>query len=139
MEKPRIIVETDVEVSVDKAWELWTREEHICRWNAASEEWQTTEAKNELKEGGEFCYRMEAKDGSVAFDYKGTYDEVIPEERIVYTLEDGRKVLIIFDGDEVETGIVEQFEADETASLEQQQQGWQAILENFKRYAEENS
>lgn len=136
--KEKITVSTLVKSDVAKVWEYWTHPGHIVKWNTASEDWHTTKAENNLKVGGKFTYRMEAKDGSMAFDFGGAYDEVIPEERISYTLEDDRKVWVTFIAEDEQTEVVETFEAEHTNSVEMQRNGWQAILDNFKGYTESN-
>lgn len=135
-EKTQITVETTVKAPVEKAWEVWTSPKHITQWNAASDDWHSPKAENDLQPGGKFVYRMEAKDGSFGFDFGGVYDEVKPNERIAYTLGDGRMVEVTFTGNGDETTVVETFEAEATNSIEMQQGGWQAILNNFKNYAE---
>lgn len=134
-----ITVEAVVNAAVGKVWKLWTTPKHIIQWNNASDDWHTPSAENDLRPGGEFTSRMAAKDGSVAFDFKGTYDEVIENQLISYTLEDGRKVKITFSNNGTETKVVETFEAEEVNSLELQKEGWQAILNNFKKYVEASS
>jgi uncharacterized protein YndB with AHSA1/START domain len=134
--RPTITVQTSVNVAATKAWELWTEPRHIMQWNYASEEWHSPAAVNDLQAGGTFSYRMEAKDGSFGFDFGGTYDEVKPGERITYTLGDGRKVEVMFDGAGEATTITEVFEAEDQNTLEMQRFGWQAILDNFKKYSE---
>ena len=136
-ERTQITVATTVKVPVEKAWEIWTSPEHIKQWNAASEDWHTTKSENDLRTGGKFSSRMEAKDGSFGFDFEGVYDEVIDHKRIAYTLGDGRKVQVEFNG-ENETTIVETFDAEQINSIEMQKTGWQAIMDNFKKYAESN-
>jgi uncharacterized protein YndB with AHSA1/START domain len=131
-----IEVTAKVAVPVQKAWELWTSPEHIIRWNAASEDWHTTKAQNDLRKGGKFSSRMEAKDGSFGFDFEGTYDDVIIHQLIEYTMSDGRKVSIKFTEKEGDTYLQEVFEPENEHSSELQRQGWQAIMDNFKRYAE---
>lgn len=137
-EKTEITVETTVEAPVEKAWKLWTAPEDIIRWNNASDDWYTPRAENDLRPGGKFVYRMEAKDGSFSFDFGGAYDEVKTNELLVYTLGDGRKVKVTFTGNDAETKVAETFEAESTHPIEMQRDGWQAILDNFKRYAERN-
>ncbi len=137
-EKTQITVETTVKAPIEKVWKLWITPEHITRWNNASDDWHTPKAENDLREGGKFVYRMEAKDGSFGFDFGGEYDEVKINELIAYTLGDGRKVKIAFTGNGTETKVAETFEAESTNSIEIQQGGWQAILDNFKKYAETN-
>lgn len=131
-----ITVETSVEAPVEKVWELWTTPEHIKNWNKATEDWHTPKTENDLRPGGSFVSRMEAKDGSMGFDFGGTYDEVKTNELISYTLDDGRKVEIVFSSDGDMTKIIENFEAENTNPVEIQRGGWQAILDHFKKYAE---
>jgi len=133
-----ITVETKVNSSIDTVWEYWTKPEHIVNWNFAIPEWHCPKAENNLEVGKSFSYRMEAKDGSMGFDYKGTYTKIEPNSAIAYALEDGRKVNINFK--EIDNGvtIIETFEIEDTNTLEQQQQGWQAILDNFKTYIKNN-
>lgn len=137
-DKTTIIVETTVHAPVDKVWKLWTGPEHITKWNNASEDWHTPRAENDLRVGGKFLSRMEAKDGSFGFDFFGVYDEVKNNERIAYTLGDGRKVEITFASHDNATKVTETFEAESSNSAEMQRTGWQAILDNFKKYAEAN-
>jgi uncharacterized protein YndB with AHSA1/START domain len=137
-EKTQITVETTVNVPVEKAWKVWTTPDDITQWNNASDDWHTPKAENDLRPGGKFTYRMEAKDGSFGFDFGGVYDEVKPNELLVYTIGDGRKVEVTFTGNGDETKVVETFEAESSHSIEMQQGGWQAILNNFKKYAETN-
>lgn len=132
----KITVKATVNASVKKVWECWTEPKHIKKWNGASGDWHTPFAENDLSIGGKFLSRMEAKDGSFGFDFTGTYDEVQLYEIIAYTLEDGRKVEITFTVRDDKTEIIETFEAEDTHSIEQQKQGWQAILDNFKKYTE---
>ncbi len=137
--KTTITVETTVNAPVQKVWEFWTGPEHIVKWNNASDDWHTPRAENDLRVGGKFWSRMEAKDGSFGFDFGGIYDEVTTNEVIAYTIDDGRKVKITFSPSGNETRIVETFEAESMNSIELQRTGWQAILDNFKKYAESNS
>ena len=135
-EKTLLTVENTINAPVEKVWEYWTKPEHITKWNNASDDWHTPWAKNDLREGGSFSARMEAKDGSMGFDFGGVYDAVKPNEYIEYTLGDGRKVKIFFTSKGNTTKVVESFEAESTNSLEMQQGGWQAIMDNFKKYTE---
>ncbi len=137
-EKPEITVETTVKAPVEKVWQYWTTPEHITHWNNASDDWHTPQAENDLQVGGKFKYRMEAKDGSVGFDFGATYDDVQPNQRLAYTLDDGRKVEVTFAGNEAETKVVEIFEAESTHPVDMQQAGWQSILDNFRKYTESN-
>ncbi len=133
-----LAIEAIVAAPIEKIWEHWTAPEHITQWNAASEDWHTPKAANDVKVGGNFSFYMEAKDGSFGFDFGGTYTAVEPNKKIEYTLGDGRKVKIDFIKQDEGYKIAEKFEAEEMNSLELQQSGWQAILNNFKNYAESN-
>lgn len=132
----RITVKAKVKASVNKVWDLWSDPKHIVKWNAASEEWHTPRAENDLRVGGKFLSRMEAKDGSFGFDFGGTYDEVVPQKRIAYTLDDGRKVEVDFKEKNGQTEIVSIFDPETQNPTEMQREGWQSILDNFKRYAD---
>lgn len=134
----KITVETTVKAPVEKVWQYWTAPEHVTQWNHASDDWHSPRGENDLREGGKFSFRMEAKDGSFGFDFGGIYDTVKTNELIEYTLGDGRKVGIRFEGKGNETKVTETFEAEGTHSIEMQQGGWQAILDNFKKYTEGN-
>ena len=131
-----ITVQTSVNAPVEKVWRLWSQPEHITKWAAVSDDWHTTKAENDLRTGGTFTSRMEAKDGSFGFDFGGVYDEVRENEHIAYTLGDGRKVTIDFTPQGDKTGIVQTFDPESENPREMQQGGWQAILDNFKKYAE---
>lgn len=131
-----ITVETEIDASIDKVWDYWILPEHIVNWNFASDEWCCPAAANDLKPGGEFVWRMEAKDGSMGFDFTGTYLQIDKEELITYTMTDGRKVEIHFIDEGNKTKLIESFEAEGTNSDELQRAGWQEILNNFKKYVE---
>ncbi len=135
-EKTIITILAEIHSPVEKVWRLWTGAEHICRWNHASDDWHTTRAENDLRTGGKFLSRMEAKDGSFGFDFEGKYDSVQHLKQINYTMSDGRNVWISFASHGNTTKITEAFEAEEMNSAELQKDGWQAILNNFKAYAE---
>ncbi|WP_240941227.1 SRPBCC family protein [Paenibacillus sp. HB172176] len=132
----RVTVEAIVHAPVDQVWSCWTEPEHIKKWNAASDDWHTTRAENDLSTGGKFMSRMEAKDGSFGFDFGGVYDEVRLNEYIAYTMDDGRKVEIVFEAQEGGIKVIETFDAETTNSIEMQRGGWNAILGSFKTYAE---
>jgi uncharacterized protein YndB with AHSA1/START domain len=136
--KTVITVETIVNAAVEKVWAYWTQPEHITQWNNASDDWHTPRAENDLREGGSFTFRMEAKDGSMGFYFCAVYDAVQTNEYISYTLGDDRKVKIIFTSIGNTTKVVENFEAEDVNPVELQQGGWQAILNNFKKYTEAN-
>jgi len=136
MNKTLITIETTVNAPVDKVWECWNKPEHITQWCSASDEWHTPRAENDLRVGGKFNSRMEAKDGSMGFDFGGVYDDVKTNEKIAYTMGDGRKCEITFSAKDNTTKIVESFEAENENPVEMQKGGWQSILDNFKKYTE---
>src|SRR5438477_8818923 len=136
--KTTITVESTVKAPVEKVWKIWNAPEHITKWASPSDDWHTTSSENDLRVGGKFLSRMEAKDGSFGFDFGGVYDAVKTNELIEYTIGDGRKVIIHFTGSGNETKVVETFEAETMNSIEMQQGGWQAILDSFKKYTEAN-
>jgi uncharacterized protein YndB with AHSA1/START domain len=131
-----ITVKTQVNGPVEKVWELWTNPVHITHWNHASDDWFTPWAENDLQVGGKFRSRMEARDGSFGFDFEGIYDVVEENQRIEYTLGDDRKVKIEFKEEGCSTHVTESFEAESMNPVELQRNGWQAIIDNFKKYAE---
>ena len=141
MEAPNKIVLTVqniINAPIEKVWAYWTAPEHITKWCNASEDWHTPNATNDLRVGGKFNTRMEAKDSSMGFDFWGLYDVVTINEYIAYTLGDDRKVNITFTADGNSTKVVENFEAENENPIEMQQGGWQAIMDNFKNYTETN-
>lgn len=134
----RITVAAEINAPLEKVWNAWSNPEAIKQWNQASADWHTTEAENDLSEGGQFRYHMAAKDGSAGFDLKGTYVAIDEFEYIEYELEDGRQVGISFMEDNGITNVTETFEAENQHSPELQQQGWQAIMNSFKQFVESN-
>lgn len=122
---------------VEKVWDYFHAPKHITKWNFAHESWFCPSSENDLKVGGKFNNRMEAKDGSFGFDFIGIYDEVIQNERIKYHIEDGREVEVIFEKiDENTTKVTEIFDPEKQNSVEMQREGWYAILNNFHKYVE---
>jgi uncharacterized protein YndB with AHSA1/START domain len=136
MAKINITVTSTINAPVDKVWNLWTDPAHIVHWNQASDDWQTTYAENEPVTGGRFLSRMEARDGSEGFDFTGEYNNVEKNRILEYLLDDNRNVQVTFVPQSNKTVINECFEAEETNPVELQQAGWQAIMNNFKNYAE---
>jgi len=136
METTKITISVLINAPIETAWNTWTNPNDIIQWNTASDDWHTTKAENDLRTGGKFSYRMEAKDGSLGFDFAGVYERVVSHEHITYSMIDGRKVTIDFSAENNKTKVVEIFEAEPTHSTELQQSGWQAILDNFKKVAE---
>ena len=133
-----ITVKTTINAPVEKVWQCWSAPEHIMQWCSASDDWHAPHAENDLRPGGKFVTTMAAKDGSFSFDFEGVYDAVSIHEHISYTMSDGRKCTIDFEGDNDSTHITESFDAESENPVEMQRAGWQAILDNFKRYAEAN-
>jgi uncharacterized protein YndB with AHSA1/START domain len=135
-DKILITVQAAIASPLEKVWTCWTDPSHIVKWNSASDDWHTPHATNDLRPGGKFTSRMEAKDGSFGFDFEGVYDEVILNEYIEYTIADGRKVKIVFNRNGDHCEVVETFEAETENSVELQREGWQSIMNNFKKYVE---
>ena len=131
----KIIVETIVNAPIETVWLAYNSPEHIVKWNAASEDWHTTSSSVDLRVGGNFSSRMEAKDGSFGFDFAGTYTKVIENELIEYSFGE-RTAKVEFSNVSTGVKVLVEFESEETHSIEQQQQGWQAILNSFTRYVE---
>ena len=129
----KINVETTVPAPIEQVWRAYTTPDDIKQWNAASDDWHTTAASVDLREGGAFSSRMEAKDGSMGFDFAGTYTKVVPHECIEYAFGDRTAEVTFTPGPE---GVVVRvtFDSEETHSIEQQREGWQAILDNFARH-----
>lgn len=138
LKKESITIESTVNASPEKVWKLWSTPADICKWSNPSDDWHTTSAENDLRAGGKFLSRMEAKDGSFGFDFGGVYDNVKEHELIEYTMGDGRKVKTIFENKGNQIQITQTFEAETENSIEMQRTGWQAILDNFKKYTEAN-
>jgi uncharacterized protein YndB with AHSA1/START domain len=134
-----VTIETTIQAPVEKVWGFWTEPKHIIKWNNASEDWHTPRADNDLREGGRFLSRMEAKDGSMGFDFRGKYNKVRQNVLIDYTLDDGREVRVSFVSRGNMTTVTETFEAEQENPIEMQRTGWQAILNNFKDYVEETA
>ena len=137
-QKTTITVENSIDAPIEKVWDCWTNPKHITEWCFASADWHSSNATNELWVGGRFLTRMEARDGSMGFDFSGIYDSIKLFELITYTLDDGRKVSIHFTPTDQATKVVECFEAETENSVELQKFGWQAILDQFKKYTEES-
>lgn len=134
--KTAITVRTTIQAPIARVWQYWNQPEHIKNWCKASDDWHAPYAENDLQTGGKFTTTMAAKDGSMSFDFAGTYTTVNKHQLIAYTLNDGRKVSIRFNGQADETEVTETFEAEDMHSPEMQQSGWQTILDNFKNYVE---
>jgi len=135
-EKTVISVQVVVNKPIEMVWNSWTMPEHIINWNFASDDWFCPQADNSLAVGDKFSYRMESKDGEMGFDFWGVYNQIIKNEIIDCTLGDGRRLHITFSEVDNQTTINEKFEAENENSIELQKTGWQAILDNFKKYTE---
>jgi uncharacterized protein YndB with AHSA1/START domain len=131
----KITVETHVHAPIDEVWRAWNTPADIVQWNTATPEWHTPRATVDLREGGRFCSRMEAKDGSMGFDFEGTYTTIVPLERIEATF-GGRTLQVEFVAEGDGITVRETFDAEDTFPIEQQRQGWQAILDNFRKHVE---
>lgn len=138
MTKSKIRIEAIISAAPQKVWTYWTNPEHIIKWNFASDDWHCPRAVNDLTVGGKYGARMEAKDGSFGFDFEAIYNEVIDQKKLTYTMEDGRKVTTDFEKIGDKTKVTTVFDAEMENSEEMQKAGWQAILNNFKKYVEAN-
>lgn len=138
MEKTKVTVVATISADRKKVWEYWTRPEHITNWNFAADDWQCPIAENDLRVGGKYSARMEARDGSFGFDFVAIYDEVVDQKKMTYTMEDGRLATTEFESLGGETKITTTFDAENQNPVEMQKLGWQAIMNNFKKYVESN-
>lgn len=132
----KITVETAVKAPLERVWQAWNNPEDIKRWNAASEDWHTPSSRVDLREGGKFSARMEAKDGSMGFNFEGTYTRIVPRRLLEYRIGDGREVSVEFREQDGRVLVRETFEAETQNPPEMQRRGWQAILDNFARHVE---
>lgn len=138
MDTTKIKIETTISADVKKVWEYYTIPEHITKWNYASDDWHCPKAENDLKVGGKLKSRMEAKDGSFGFDFEANYDEVVKHKKISYIMTDGREAATIFENQNGKTKVTTTFDAENENPIDMQKSGWQAILDNFKKYVESN-
>ncbi len=134
--KNTITIEAFIQASPEQVWQSLTSPEHITKWNNAADDWYAPRAENDLRDGGRFNYRMEARDHSSGFDFAGTFARVVPGRYLDYILDDGRKVTTVLTPEAGGTKVVETFEPDDVYPPEQQRQGWQAILDNLKKHTE---
>lgn len=133
----KITVETLVKAPIGKVWHAYTTPEDIKQWNAASDDWHTTQSSVDLRVGGAFTSRMEAKDGSFGFDFAGTYTKIVPNELLAYSFGD-RSCEVVFEPTDTGIAVRVSFDAESEHPIEQQRQGWQAILNNFAKHTEAN-
>lgn len=132
----QITIQTTVNADIDTVWAAWTTPDDINQWNAASDDWHNPRSSNDLRPGGRFSYRMEARDGSFGFDFEGTFTQVVSQKLIEYVLGDDRSVTIRFEPTETGVQVVETFQAEDVNAAELQKQGWQSILNRFAAYVE---
>lgn len=132
----KITVETVVQATLNTVWDAWNNPEDIKQWNAAQDDWHTTRSTVDLREGGKFLSRMEAKDGSMGFDFEGTYTRIVPHKIIEYRMSDGREVEVEFVERAGGVLVKTTFDAETENPPELQRTGWQAIQDNFGRYVE---
>ncbi|WP_428225104.1 SRPBCC domain-containing protein [Flavobacterium sp.] len=133
-----LTVRTHIKASIEKTWNYFTQAQHIQQWNHASDDWHCPKSENPLVVGEKFATLMAAKDNSVSFEFSGTYTQIESPNILSYTIADGRKVTVKFNTLENQTLVTEIFEPETTHALSLQRQGWQAILDNFKKYVEQN-
>ena len=135
----KITVESTVKAPLNQVWDAWNNPADIKQWNTAHESWHTTKSTVDLREGGKFAARMEAKDGSEGFDFEGTYTRVVPHKTIAYRMGDGREVTVEIIERADGVTVKETFDAETENTPEVQREGWQAILYNFGRHVEAKS
>lgn len=135
----KIQIEATTTADLPTVWKAWTSPEHIIHWNAASPDWHSPRSESDLRVGGRFSTRMEARDGSMGFDFGGTFTQVEPEACVAFEMDDQRTVSVVFTAEAGGTRIVEVFDAEDQNSAEMQRDGWQSILNNFVTYVETDS
>ena len=138
MEATKITIHATISAGIQKVWNYYTQPEHITKWNFASPDWNCPSASNDMRIGGKYTARMEAKDGSFGFEFEATYSEITENQKFVYIMPDGREVSVSINEDNHLTNITVCFDAETENSVELQREGWQAILNNFKNYVENN-
>lgn len=137
MKQAPLTVQARISSDIHKVWNYYTSPEHITKWNFADPSWHCPSAENDLKAGGKYKARMEAKDGSFGFDFEAVYSEVLPEKKLAFTMEDGREATVLFQELGNETNVIITFDAENENPIEMQIGGWQSILNQFKKYTEE--
>lgn len=133
-----ITIDTTVLAPIEKVWAYWTEPEHIMQWACASDDWEAPRAENDLQQGGKFITTMAAKDGSESFDFEGEYTLVTEHKLIEYTMSDGRHVTVLFETTPEGVKITQTFDPENENPEEIQRDGWQSILNNFKKQVESN-
>lgn len=137
MANEQVTVTAEISRPIKEVWSLWTEPEHVQKWNFASDDWCCPRATNDLRNGGSFNYRMESKDGSFGFDLEGVYTDVVDQQRIAFTMSDGRSVETTFAENGETVTVTTVFDAESENPVEMQRDGWQAILNNFRKYTED--
>ncbi|EOQ95657.1 hypothetical protein LEP1GSC195_2908 [Leptospira wolbachii serovar Codice str. CDC] len=136
MDSNQIMIQSTIDADSKKVWDYYTNPKHIIHWNFATDDWQCPWAKNDLRVGGKYSARMEAKDGSFGFEFEAVYDNIIEQKSFTYTMEDGRKASVDLETEGNKTTVTVSFDAEKENPVEMQRGGWQAILDNFKKYVE---
>lgn len=136
MKTEKIKISSTIGSGIEKVWECWVLPEHITQWNFASDDWCCPKAENDLRVGGRYLARMEAKDGSFGFDFEAIYDEVEPMKKISYVMTDGRRAITNFESFGNEVKLTTEFDPEDQNPIDMQRDGWQSILDNFKKYVE---
>lgn len=134
----KVTVSATINADTKKTWDYYTKPEHITKWNFADPSWQCPSVSNDMRVGGKYSARMEAKDGSFGFDFEAIYSEIVTGERFTYAMPNDRQVSVDFKGNGSQTVVVVTFDPEDQNPIEFQKQGWQAILDNFKKYTETN-
>jgi len=132
----QVTIQTHIKADINAVWAAWTTPDDINQWNAASDDWHNPRSSNDLRPGGRFSYRMEARNGSFGFDFEGSYTQIVAQRLIEYVLGDDRKVSISFEPTETGVQVLETFETEDLHTGEMQKQGWQSILNRFAAYVE---
>ncbi|MEY4204677.1 MAG: hypothetical protein RL013_2381 [Bacteroidota bacterium] len=138
MDTTKITIQAVVAADRQKVWNCYTQPEHITKWNFATDTWHCPAASNDMRVGGKYLARMEAKDGSFAFDFEAVYNEIVDGEKFTYTMPDNREIQVSFEKMDDKTRVTVTFDPENVNPVDLQRDGWQSILDNFKRYAEEN-
>jgi uncharacterized protein YndB with AHSA1/START domain len=138
MKTNKITIQAIISADSKKVWDYYTQPEHITKWNFATDDWQCPSASNDMRVGGKYSARMEAKDGSFGFDFEATYNEIVEGQKFTFTMPDNREVNVIFNRLDDKSEVIVTFDAETENPIEMQRDGWQAILNNFKKYTETN-
>ena len=138
MDTTKITIQAVVAADRQKVWDRYTQPEHITKWNFATDTWHCPAASNDMRVGGKYLARMEAKDGSFAFDFEAVYNEIVDGEKFTYTMPDNREIQVSFEQTDDKTRVTVTFDPENENPVDLQRSGWQSILDNFRKYAEGN-